>query len=195
MGFEIKDGTGTGKSAGVDKNNRLQTESVTITSLSSTSKKDGNAYTVGTDGIFSGTFTVGVDNAILYCKNNEDVDLFVDVCVVSQDVPGVYKYFKNPTAGTLISSGTATTSANLNFGSSNVADLDVIKLNAPGLLFSDGDLITYSRNPAGLQPLDFLGTVVVPKGSSFGITYDPDDAGPTVAVKLSTFFFVHLSPF
>ena len=61
--------------SGVDKNNRLSTESVTTTSLSSTSKRDGNAYTVGTDGVLNFNFTSGVDNAILYCKNNEDLDL------------------------------------------------------------------------------------------------------------------------
>lgn len=192
MGFQIEDGTGKGKLAGVDDNNRLQTDSTTTTSLSVTSKRDGNAYTVGTDGVVSFSFSSGTDNAILYCKNNEDKDLFVDVCVVSQDQPGVYKYFKNPTAGTLVSSGTSTVPVNFNFGSSNVADLDVIKLDQAGREFSDGDLITYSRNPAGLQPLDFLGTVVVPKGSSFGITFDPDSTG---TVNLSTFFFVHLSPF
>jgi len=192
MGFEIIDGMGSGKSAGVDKNNRLETESVTTTSLSSTSKRDGNAYTVGTDGVFSGSFSTGTDNALLYVKNNEDEDLFVDVCVVSQDVAGIYKFYKNPTAGTLITNGTSTSPLNLNFGSSNTADLDVIKLDAVGRTFTDGTVITYSRNPAGLQPLDFLGTVVVPKGSSFGITYDPETTG---TVELSVFFFVHLSPF
>ena len=192
MGFQIQDGTGSSKKVKVNSNNRIETESVTTTSLSTTSKQDGNAYTVGTDGVLNFNFTSGVDNAILYCKNNEDVDLFVDVCVVSQDVAGIYKYIKNPTTGTLIDSGTSTTPVNFNFGSSNVADLDVIKLNASGQTFTNGTVITYSRNPAGLQPLDFLGTVVVPKGSSFGITYDPVTSG---AVTISTFFFVHLSPF
>ena len=192
MGFQIQDGTGSSKKVKVNSNNRIETESVITTSLSTTSKQDGNAYTVGTDGVLNFNFTSGVDNAILYCKNNEDVDLFVDVCVVSQDVAGIYKYIKNPTTGTLIDSGTSTTPINFNFGSSNVADLDVIKLNASGQTFTDGTVITYSRNPAGLQPLDFLGTVVVPKGSSFGITYDPVTSG---AVTISTFFFVHLSPF
>ena len=159
MGFQIQDGTGSSKKVKVNSNNRIETESVITTSLSTTSKQDGNAYTVGTDGIFSGSFSTGTDNALLYCKNNEDKDLFVDVCVVSQDVAGIYKFIKNPTAGTLITNGT---------------------------------VITYSRNPAGLQPLDFLGTVVVPKGSSFGITYDPVTSG---AVTISTFFFVHLSTF
>lgn len=192
MGFQIQDGTGSSKKVKVNSNNRIETESVITTSLSTTSKQDGNAYTVGTDGVLNFNFTSGVDNAILYCKNNEDVDLFVDVCVVSQDVAGIYKYIKNPTTGTLIDSGTSTTPINFNFGSSNVADLDVIKLNTSGQTFTDGTVITYSRNPAGLQPLDFLGTVVVPKGSSFGITYDPVTSG---AVTISTFFFVHLSPF
>lgn len=192
MGFQIQDGTGSSKKVKVNSNNRIETESVITTSLSTTSKQDGNAYTVGTDGVLNFNFTSGVDNAILYCKNNEDVDLFVDVCVVSQDVAGIYKYIKNPTTGTLIDSGTSTTPVNFNFGSSNVADLDVIKLNASGQTFTNGTVITYSRNPAGLQPLDFLGTVVVPKGSSFGITYDPVTSG---AVTISTFFFVHLSPF
>lgn len=192
MGFQIQDGTGSSKKVKVNSNNRIETESVTTSSLSTTSKQDGNAYTVGTDGVLNFNFTSGVDNAILYCKNNEDVDLFVDVCVVSQDVAGIYKYIKNPTTGTLIDSGTSTTPVNFNFGSSNVADLDVIKLNASGQTFTNGTVITYSRNPAGLQPLDFLGTVVVPKGSSFGITYDPVTSG---AVTISTFFFVHLSPF
>lgn len=191
MGFQIQDGTGSSKKVRVNSNNRIETESVTTSSLSTTSKRDGNAYTVGTDGIFSGSFGAG-DNAILYCKNNEDKDLFVDVCVVSQDVTGIYKFYKNPTTGTLIDSGTPTSPLNLNFASSNVPDLDVIKLDASGRTFTDGTVITYSRNPAGLQPLDFLGTVVVPKGSSFGITYDPETPG---TVNLSVFFFVHLSPF
>ena len=192
MGFQIQDGTGSSKKVKVNSNNRIETDWVIITSLSTTSKQDGNAYTVGTDGIFSGSFSTGTDNALLYCKNNEDKDLFVDVCVVSQDVAGIYKFIKNPTAGTLITNGTSTSPLNLNFGSSNVAVLDVIKLDAVGRTFTDGTTITYSRNPAGLQPLDFLGTVVVPKGSSFGITYDPDATG---TVNLSVFFFVHLSPF
>ena len=81
MGFQIQDGTGSSKKVKVNSNNRIETESVITTSLSTTSKQDGNAYTVGTDGVLNFNFTSGVDNAILYCKNNEDVDLFVDVCV------------------------------------------------------------------------------------------------------------------
>ena len=148
----------------------------------------GDAYTVGTDGKLPFTLTNGTETALLYVKNNDDRDLVVDVCVVSSEVAGYYKLYRNPTAGTLITNGTSTTSQCFNFGSSNVADLDVIKADTDGQDFSDGTVITYSRNPAGVQPLDFLSTVVVPKGSTFGISFEPDGSN---ASDVSTFFFVH----
>lgn len=188
MGFKIQDGTGSSKMVKVTSNNRVAVESNSSGSLSIASQTGGDAFTVGTDDKLPFTLTSAVESALVYVKNNDDRDLLVDVCVVSQEVAGYYKFYRNPTTGTLIDSGTVTTSYCFNFGSSNVAALDVIKADATDRTFTDGDVITYSRNPAGVQPLDFFSAVVVPKGGSFGISFEPDGTG---ASDVSVFFFVH----
>tara|TARA_R110000772_G_C13086819_1_gene418088 strand:- start:66 stop:650 length:585 start_codon:yes stop_codon:yes gene_type:complete len=189
MGFEITDGTGTGNSVRVSPKKRMLVEAITTDSISSSSQDGGNAFSVGTEGIVGATLADGAESALFYAKNNDDRNLIVDVCVVSQEQAGYYKFYRNPTSGTLIDNGiTSGASQSFNFGSSSIATLDSRIANASGQTFTDGTVITYSRNPAGVQPLDFLSAVVIPKGSSFGISFTPDGA---TASDVSVFFFVH----
>ena len=189
MATIIQDGTGTGTKLRVNSENQLTALAVNVTKINHQSRSAKKAFSIGTDGPLPFTLVAGTEHALLYVKNVNDQDLTVKVCVVSQDQAGYYRLYRNPTAGTLIDSGTATTSQNFNFGSSNVFDGTIIKADQQSRTFTDGTPITYSRNPAGLQPLDFFGSVVIPKGTSFGITFDP--VVTTAVDQVSVFFYTY----
>ena len=189
MATIIQDGTGTGTKLKINSEHKLEALSVNVTKINHQSQAGGKAFSLGTDGPLPFTLVAGTEHALLYVKNDGEMPLVVKVCVVSQDQAGYYRLYRNPTTGTLIDSGTATTSKNFNFGSSTVFEGSIIKADVQSRTFTDGTAITYSRNPAGVQPLDFYGSVVIPKGSSFGITFDPLVA--TVADQVSVFFYTY----
>ena len=73
MGFQIQDGTGSSKKAKVSNSNRLFVESVTRSEREEEALL-GEAYIVGSG--FVELTTTGT-SAVLYFKNNEDVNLVI----------------------------------------------------------------------------------------------------------------------
>lgn len=184
MGFEITDGTGKGTSAGVDKNNRLLTRSITETVFQSTAE-DGNAFFIGTPLI---NLTNSSESAIFYLENNEDEPLilgqfFLIAESTSGGTPNMFRvnWYKNPTS---ISSGTTTQSLNQNFGSSNELDA-TIQFGRQGSAVSGGGLAATLSFPIGqFNQLD--ANLVLEKGSSFVITVTPPTGNVSMNVQFGT---------
>jgi hypothetical protein len=172
----IEDGSGSGMKAKVNGNNELKTSATTI-SEDFRATKDGDSYNINTGVI---TLTDAVNTPIMYIKNNEDRDLHITAVAVglspstggSGGIPMI-TFVRNPTAGTIITSTPTAVdiNSNRNYASSKTLDVDAYK-GATGDTMTDGDdhiLVFQTSNGRAFITID----EVVPKGSSFGIKFDP----------------------
>jgi hypothetical protein len=122
MSEQLKDGTGTNIRAKVDDTNRLFTRAVSE-QPSHEAVIEADHYIVTSTPI---TLTNDSKSSVIYFKNNEAKDLFIDrLLVTSKDsTGGTEDYFffsgtRNPT-GIASGTGTSATQVNSNFGSTNV---------------------------------------------------------------------------
>ena len=182
MSFTIRDGAGSGKSAKVDSNQKLQTSAVTEEQKDHAAES-GDKYNINTGDI---TLTDATATSVLYIKNNEDRDLVITALIynlgnsTSGTGDGLVEVHRNPTAGTIITDAvnvtTGTTSlANQNFGSSKALTIDAFKGDTADNNFTTSDGVSISSRlatPTG-RIIVSLGAIELPKGSSIGITYTP----------------------
>jgi len=192
MGFEIKDGTGTGNLARVDGEKRIAVRAITETELEK-SVLDGRAFNINTE--FLAVSSSG-ENALLYIKNNEDLSLIVAAWFIGTGIAGgtnteaslIRTYF-NPTGGTLIASASAVTAINRNAGSSRALLADVYK-GGDGFNISGQDTPSVLYQTQGANSKSF-GSVFLelPKGSSLAVTYEPNGAEP---INIYTGFQVYV---
>ena len=192
MGFEIKDGTGTGNLAKVDAENRVAVRAITETETEK-AVLEGRAFNINTEFL---PITTNVEHALLYVKNNEDQNLIIAAWFNGTDFgtdggtdAGLIRVYYNPTGGTIISDATTVTAANRNAGSSRVLSADV---------FSGGEASTFNGNdtPAVLYQTQKVNSrafgnvfLTLPKGSSLVATYLPNGAQP---VDIYTGFQVYV---
>ena len=178
MGFEIKDGTGTGNVARVDKENRLAVRSIQETEFEK-AVLDGRAFNINTEFL---TITSDTEHALLYLKNNEDRPLIVAAWFIGTDAGtnganlGLVRTYYNPTGGTIISGGTDLTAANRNAGNSRTLVAD-IKAGGQGFTFTGQDTpaVLYQTQTVSSRVFGHV-FLVLPKGSSLVATYDPNGA-------------------
>jgi hypothetical protein len=178
----IEDGTGTGKKLKVDNNNDLRTHSKTEPEAHHAAEV-GDKFNINTGDV---TLTDATATSVLYIKNNEDSDLIVTSLIYnlgastggSGDVR--IDVYRNPTAGTIIDTtptnvdyGTGV-EGNQNFGSNKILSVSAYKGTTADDNFTDGSISVSTRSASitGRLVVD-LGAVVIPKGSSLGITYTP----------------------
>ena len=183
MGFEIKDGTGTGNQVHVDASNRMSTVAVT---------RDHNGdATIRADSynINSGLVTItSVDEqGLLYVKNNETRDLHIHTIIVilGPSTSGVttdttrVRIYKNITTGTLVSEANAAdTVSNRNFGSSKVLDATAYKGDASSTI-TDGTIHIESLIDPGSRvpfPIDEILT----QGDSIAISVEANDSNTSM---------------
>lgn len=172
----IEDGTGDGFRARVCKTNRLFTTSETST-VSLVCTVLGNTFSFASGSI---TLTTASASALLYVKNNEDLDLIVEsMRFQAFDSTGgaggipIWTVLKNPTAGTIVSAGTVATPSNANFGSTNTVNVDM-RRGGEGFTFTDGT--THANLFGDKIPHNFrleTAEFVIPRGSAIGIRVTP----------------------
>lgn len=178
MGFEIKDGTGTGNVARVDKENRLAVRSIQETEFEK-AVLGGRAFNINTEFL---TITSDTEHALLYLKNNEDRPLIVAAWFIGTDAGtnganlGLVRTYYNPTGGTIISGGTDLTAVNRNAGNSRALEAD-IKAGGQGFTFTGQDTpaVLYQTQTVSSRVFGNV-FLVLPKGSSLVATYDPNGA-------------------
>lgn len=184
MGFQIIDGTGNGRKAGVDSTNRLLTRG-TNEDLFLYSAENGNAYFIGTPLI---GLTSSNESCIFYLKNNGDNAIILGTFILTAESttggsPNMFRvnWYKNPTS---ITSGTNTVPLNQNFGSSLSIDADV-QYGAEGSSVTGGSLVATLSFPIG-QFNNFLSNLVLEKGSSFAITITPPTGNTSMNVQFGS---------
>jgi hypothetical protein len=179
----IESGSGNGVDAKVGSDLRLYTDSVT-NNRGIKALEAGDAYNINT-----GVVSISAETGMLYVKNNEDKNLFIEALAIgigagSFNTTSFAKItvIRNPTTGTLIESTPTTVpiSANRLFSSSNTLTATQYVAGASGDTITDGDdtLIIAASNAQSriFATID----LELAKGNSIGVKVDPNlSAGST----------------
>lgn len=174
----FRDGTGGGYLAKVTNTNRVSVSAESFSGIAVASLDRASAFSVGTQGTVSIT-TTGADSAILYLRNDSVSPLVVGGFVVSSTQTGTWTVRRNPTGGTITTSGTALTPINLNFSSGQAASATCF-LGANGLTSTGGTVPLNGFTVAGFTVFDTAGAVVLENGAILTLLYNP-----TVAATIS----------
>ena len=188
MSFIIKDGTGKGYLAKVGSNNRLATDSITET-IQEKAITEGDGYNVATSRI---TLTTTNESALFYIENLEDQDLIL-TSVFLNTVNGagtltggqpVLKIYRNPSSGTIISNAKPIlTESNSNFGSNKSLDARLYEgVEGDNLTGQDAIIDVPLPSRAAVTFIEFQTRVILPKGSMYGISYQPEAGSTSVDV-------------
>ena len=184
MGFQIQDGTGSKRKVKVGNSNRLFTESTTRNEREEQSLI-GEAYIVGTGFV---NLTTSGTSAVLYFKNNEDVDLVITrfLIGVKKSAGGTENFvtgiiYKNPTS-MVLGTGNPLIINNVNFGSSNTVDVDS-EIGQTGALLVGGSAYLSIVAPTENLTSESASTIL-PKGSSIGVFITPPAGNTSIDVSV-----------
>ncbi len=175
MGFQIQDGTGSSRKAGVSILNRVLVDSITEERAVYNSINDGNTFVIST-GFLSITGVTGQEDGLIYLKNNSDKQMLIHHIKLWAGTASQFakiKVYRNPTTGTLISSAIAANTQNINFGSSNEYEGLAYRGNGTNLTVTNGDVWgSHYLGVGNQQMLMFMwnGAVVLEKGNSLAVT-------------------------
>ena len=185
MSFNIMDGTGTGKSAKVDTNNRLYVNSEGKTAVEAATDK-GDSYNLNTGVI---NLTSANETAVLYVKNTDpDRDIHVSALAVglgpstggTGSIPKV-TVTRNPTGGTLVDSNNdIDVNSNRNFSSSQTLTATTLKGAEGETLTGDTDhlIIFQTANGRLFATID----EVLGNGASIGVKIDPQPSNTSMDI-------------
>ena len=186
--MKIEDGTGSGKLARVDDNQRLYTDAITE-SIKDAETENGNAYNLNTGDV---TLTSAAKTTVFYFKNNEDKDYHLTAFIYnlgnSTGGSGDVKMdvIKNPTTGDIITNANDVEMiSNINYGSSSTLDANVYK-GATGETVVNGDISISTRSASNTGRIFIgLGIIVVPKGSSIAVDYTPPSGNTSQTIQIA----------
>lgn len=182
----IQDGTGTGYRASVDAKNRLATFAVSESGATEAAL-NGDLYNINTETILLSSDT---PSSLLYMKNT-NIEPWVVTRVfynagASTGGTGDFlaEIIANPTAGTLISGGTAITPHNLNFGSSQVLTATTLR-GVNGSTITNGTTRVSTIIPSsGTRVLIAFDSIVIPAGASFAIRITPQTGNTYMNIQV-----------
>jgi len=180
MATEIRDGAGGEKRARVDKNNRLETFSITESRMADISIRDGNAFIITSD--FVALTTTASFTGMLYINNTDtNTNLFIDkvrVCGTGSSMNAMQcKFFKNPTTGTLISDANDGIIVPANLGSNKTFSGNVYAASGDAKTITDGTQFSqFTIHLPGHTIQEYDGALIVPGGSALGIAVQPGAA-------------------
>jgi hypothetical protein len=168
--FHIEDGTGSGNSAKVNDNNRLETYSFGRSDAADNSIRSEQSYEFAS-GAFVTLATDVNEHAIFYLKNTSTTkSLLVGSIRACGTAPVLWTMYKNDTGGDLISDANAGTEANHNFRSTNVADADVWAASGSGKTRSGGSWLTQFINNTGHSTEEYDGYLILGANNSLTMT-------------------------
>ena len=190
MSLIITDGTGTGKVAKVNKDNRLNVNAETLGAREVAVIK-GEAFFLEAQSI---ELTSDNPSAIFYYKNTGIEDVLVVSIITNLGVSTgggsgltTTELLRNPTTGTIVTNEVTTGQKNFNFGSSKQLAGDIFA-GVEGDTFTDGESFTEADLPT---PLFLVSDTVsvIPPGSSLGFRFTPPtgNTSMTVGVAISVY--------
>lgn len=185
MDIEIKDGTGRGYEAKVTSENRLLTQSLSISPQQHEALIHAQAYQVEGSLALSATTL-----KVLYIENTSTtLDMVItyiraQIASASGGSYGSATYFLLGKGETYTSGGTAVTPSNTNAGSSNAAD--VVAYTGPTLGGTFVGMDTWYPTVTGdKNTWRKEGSVIIPPGKSFSAQFVTDHTGGLAYVRVS----------
>lgn len=180
--MEIIDGTGSGKAAKVSSDNRLHTFTLLEWPMESFSHT-GDAFALASD--FIALTTTASYSGILYLTNTSTThNIHIDSVRTSSTVGTLWQLLRNPTAGTLISAGTAIVPVNDNFSSGRTIS-GTAKKGVDAQTVTDGTLLGQWQTGAyGAMERRYEGALVIGTGNSVAVIAKPSGAS-TVGSTIS----------
>lgn len=171
MSNQIKDGSGQGYLARVNSQQKLLTEATVFTNMHTVSNNFGQAYVITTD--FIPITTTVSYSGILYVQNTSaDLHMHISLIKAAQDVLTQWKFIKNPTTGTLITTATSARITNLNFNSNNVGKA-IVYQGADSLTVTDGiEAALWTENAGGVA-IGLDGAVILQTGDTVALMAQP----------------------
>lgn len=175
MGLQIEDGKGSGRNVGIDSENRILSSSTTL-AQSDHATRAGDGFNFN-NGVV--TYTTASASGATYFFNGGLVPLSIESTAYSagpstgSTVPGVLRYYRNPTGGTLISGGTANPAVNRNFGSSKVLTGTYLRGTGAALTVVGGSQF-FATHVFASTRVDFnIGHFVLQPGNSLAVEFTP----------------------
>lgn len=180
----ITDGTGTGKVAKVDNENRLHTHAFTV-NINQSAAMRGESFQAGTGVI---NLTSDNESAIFYFKNTSDIDIlmyeqFLDLGTSTGGTgSSTITYYVQATSGTIISTATVSLPNNRRLTDATVLDALVYK-GAEGATLGGGNITAFvSAGFVNQSP------TVFPSGVSLGVSITP----PTSNTSMNVTFGINI---
>jgi hypothetical protein len=190
----IEDGKGSGIKAAVTPNNRMMTTGIDLT-LTEAATESGDTYNLNSA---ETTLNTTNESALFYLKNLEDTNLIVTNIVVNimdyvgTDGQPVLTVYRNPTGGTIVSGASGCNEQNRNYSSNKTLSRDCFQgTEGKTITGADNTIPVYLPSTAVATLVSFDPVVVLPKGSSIGLSWTPP-AGMT-SVKIITSLEVTLN--
>lgn len=180
MATTIQDGTGTGQQLKITELSRALTDSITEERAVFNSVEQGNTFLVVSD-FLTFTGSTGVENGIIYIKNNSDKKMLVHHIKLWNGSSGTgqnkIRTYRNPTTGTLISGANTATIENINFGSANTYEGLGYQGDGTALTVTDGDIFGryYFGGGSGMYSAMWNGAIVLEKSNSLAVTVEPQN--------------------
>lgn len=171
--IKIRDGTGSGRTAGVDLDNRLEVHAVT-SSETVDAAICTRAYNLNTGDI---TLTDENESTIMFFRNNEDNDFIMTALAIGVGtLPNptestVVTMIRNPTAASF--STAISMNQNRNFGAAQTLSADIYK-GAQGASLTGGNAIAQFYMTGGSRlfaGIDFD----IPRGTTIGLNIQLND--------------------
>lgn len=191
--MKIQDGSGTGNVAKVNVRNQVFTFSETETE-SAAATEFGNAYNINT-GIIS--LTSDGDSAILYVKNEEAQDMYIENIAFGIDSAATVSttpfitVVRNPSGGDIITDASVVAmNQNRNFGSSKSLSSSTLAYKGKngGTMTGGNDIILFLQGTGGRL---FAGIgLQLPKGNSIGVKIDPNISSGTMSVYCAFVLYI-----
>lgn len=144
----------------------------------------GSAFYIATD--FVPLTTTGAFSGILYLKNTTSLQLRVSSIRTCGLTNQEWKLIRNPTAGTLISAGTALAPGNLLFSSGREFQAEA-KVGVDGHTVTDGALLAQWINAVGHSREEFQGSITLDQNNTLALVCKPSVAAD-VCVSLQCWF-------
>lgn len=174
MATTIQDGTGTKFKVKINSDNRLLSQTISESEFDNSVGR-GVAYNINTEFL---TITGSSEVPLLYIRSTADRDLVLNAWFIGTDADSgtatrlsLMRVYKNPTSGTIISSGTDITPVNRNFGSSNEFE-GTAKKGGDGFTVSGYETTPVLYQTQGTKQRNFGAVqLVLTKGSSVVVTY------------------------
>lgn len=182
----IKDGGGTGKSAKVTPDNRLDVSARSV-DLSVQEAFEDDAYNINTEDI---TLTSANESGLLYLKNTGANDIVISAFfyLLGNSTGGsgdwLVEVYRNPTGGTLISGGSAIVGHNRNFGSNKALTATILK-GTEGSTITGGTVAISSRLSSGGRKVVSIGAIILPRDKSVAVSVTPQTSNSSVKVQIA----------